>query len=74
MNKLATVGAVLALLGILGLAIPYFTTSKTEDVAKIGDLSVQATHDVGHSIPPAAAGGVLILGAVLLGLGVMRRA
>ncbi len=34
MKSITWMGATLALLGILGLAIPVFTTSQTEDVVK----------------------------------------
>jgi len=42
MNGLLIVGALLALLGIAGLAMPVFTTSQTSEVAKIGDLRVES--------------------------------
>lgn len=74
MSKLMAVGAVLVLLGVLGLAVPYFTTSETKDVAKVGDLKLQTTESTSHSIPPMAAGGVLVLGVVLLGAGAFRKA
>ncbi|MBF0268522.1 MAG: hypothetical protein HQL44_08015 [Alphaproteobacteria bacterium] len=74
MSKLMAAGLVLAVLGVLGLAIPYFTTSETTEVAKLGDLKIETTESTSHSIPPAAAVGVLILGVVLLGGGFYRRA
>ena len=73
MNKLMMAGAVLALLGILGFAVPYFTTNQTEDVAKLGDMKLTTTTSTSHSIPPIAAGGLLILGIVLLGGGLIKR-
>ena len=74
MRKLTIIGAILVLLGVVGLAVPYFTTSETKDVAKVGDLKLQATEHTSHTIPPLAAGGVLLLGVVLVGAGVSRRA
>jgi hypothetical protein len=74
MSKLMAAGAVLILVGVLGLAIPYFTTSETKDVAKVGDLKLQTTESTSHWIPPVAAGGVLILGVVLLGSGFFKKA
>lgn len=74
MSKLMAIGAVLVLLGVVGLAVPYFTTSETKDVAKVGDLKLQTTERTSHSIPPMAAGGVLVLGAVLIGAGFLRKA
>ena len=74
MSKLMAAGAILVLLGVLGLAIPYFTTSETKDIAKVGDLKLQTTESTSHSIPPPAAGGVLLLGAILLGAGFFKKA
>ena len=38
MNGLLAVGVVLIVAGLLGFAIPVFTTRSTETVARIGDL------------------------------------
>lgn len=73
MSKLMLVGAILVLLGVLGFAIPYFTTSETKDVAKVGDLKLQTTESTAHFIPPLAAGGVLIFGVALLGAGFFKK-
>ena len=42
-NVLVVIGVVLALLGIVGFAIPVFTTHDTKEVAKVGDLKLQTT-------------------------------
>ena len=73
MKPIVTVGIVLALLGILGLAIPVFTTRQTTNVVTLGDLKIQAKEDTPHSIPPILAGGTLILGLVLIGSGVYKK-
>ena len=73
MNKLMMSGAVLVLLGMLGFAIPMFTTQQTKDVAKIGDLKLQTTESTSHIIPPMLAGGAMILGIVLIGVGVVQQ-
>ncbi len=73
MNKLVMAGAVLALLGVLGFAIPMFTTEQTKDVAKIGDLKLQTTESTSHIVPPLLAGGILIAGIVLIGAGVFQK-
>src|SRR5271167_4294524 len=44
-------GALLSLLGILGLAIPVFTSSETKDVVKLGDLKIQNTEQSTHVVP-----------------------
>ena len=73
MNGLMMFGAVLALLGLIGLAIPVFTTHQTTDVAKVGDLKLQATQNTSYVIPPLASGGALVLGIVLIGAGFFRQ-
>jgi hypothetical protein len=72
MNKLVMAGVALALLGILGFAIPTFTTEQTKDVAKVGDLKLQTTESTSHIVPPMLAGGVLIVGLVLIGAGAFQ--
>ena len=49
-----------------------FTTHQTTDVAKIGDLKLQATQNTAYVIPPLASGGALALGIVLIGAGFFR--
>jgi hypothetical protein len=73
MSGLMIAGAVLVMLGLVGYAIPIFTTQQTKDVAKIGDLKVQATENTEHVIPPIVSGGALILGVVLIGAGFYQR-
>ena len=72
-NGLMLFGAILVIAGIVGLAIPVFTTQKTEEVAKIGDLKLQNTEDTSHTIPPIVSGGVLVLGVILIGAGFTRK-
>lgn len=71
---LAAVGLLLVILGVAGLAVPYFTTEHKENVAKVGGLSLQTTESTPHVVPPALAGGALLAGLVLIGFGVSRRA
>ena len=73
MKSITWFGALLALLGIIGLAIPVFTTSHTEDVAKLGDIKVQSTQQSTHIIPQVLSGGVLALGVILIGAGVLQK-
>jgi len=72
-SGLIMIGVVLAVVGILGLAIPIFTTQKTDTVARIGDLKLQSTEDTSHHIPPLLSGGLLVLGIVLLGAGLSQK-
>jgi hypothetical protein len=72
-NALLPIGIVLLVVGLLGLAIPIFTTQKTDTVAKIGDLKLQTTENVSHNIPPLVSGGVLVLGMVLIGASLYRK-
>jgi hypothetical protein len=73
MKGLVIVGAVLVLLGIIGLAIPVFQTSETKDVAKVGDLKLQTQETTSHVVPPIVAGGALALGVILIGVGYFRK-
>lgn len=74
MNMLMIAGAVLALLGVAGLAMPVFTTQQTTEVARLGDLKVQAREETSHAIPPLVSGSALVLGIILIGGGFYRRA
>jgi len=74
MKSILWFGALLTLLGILGLAIPVFTTSETKDVVKLGDLKIQNTEQSTHVVPLALSDGALVLGVVLLGAGLYRDA
>lgn len=71
MKPLAGIGAVLLLLGIIGMAMPFFTTQDTHQVAKLGDLSVQSTHQTTHVIPVQISIGAIVIGVVLLGAGII---
>jgi hypothetical protein len=73
MNVLIILGAGLAVAGLTGLSVPVFFTQQTEDVARIGDLRLQATETKAHVVPPLLGGGVLLLGVVLLGAGFYQR-
>jgi hypothetical protein len=73
MSGLMLVGVVLVLLGLLGFAVPYFTTQQTKDVASVGDLKLQATESKSFAIPPLVSGGAVALGVVLIGAGLYRR-
>ena len=72
-NGLMMIGIILVALGVLGFAIPAFTTQKTENVATIGNIKIQDTHDVWHQIPPILSGGVLVLGLILIGTGLTQK-
>ncbi len=73
MTKLPTmIGILLLVAGLLGFAIPIFTTQQTTDVARLGDLKVQATETRTHVVPPLLAGGAIVVGIVLLIAGTYR--
>ena len=73
MKTLLPIGAILAVLGFILLAYPYFTTEQTKEVAHVGPLHVQENEQQTHMIPPVASGGILAVGVVLLAGGLMRR-
>ena len=66
-------GTILVLLGLLGFAIPIFTTQQTKDVVAVGDLKIQTTQSTEHSIPPLMSGSSLVLGILLIGAGLYRK-
>lgn len=67
------IGLVLIVLGVLGFAIPIFTTQQTRDVATLGDLKLQTTESQSYVVPPQLAAGALALGAILFGASLYRR-
>jgi hypothetical protein len=71
--KLIIVGVIIALLGLLGLAMPEFTTNETKNVVTLGDLKVQANEPTSHSVPPIVSGAATIIGLVLVGSGLYRK-
>jgi uncharacterized membrane protein HdeD (DUF308 family) len=73
MNSFVVAGVIFVLLGLLGFAMPMFTTQKTEEVAKIGDLKLQTTESTSHRIPTILSGGAVVLGVVLIGAGLYRK-
>jgi hypothetical protein len=73
MKPIVMVGAILVLLGLLGLAVPEFTTHETKNVVSLGDLKIQAKEPTQHSIPYLASGAAIIVGVVLLGSGLYRK-
>lgn len=72
-NGLMIIGVILVVVGLLGFAIPVFTTQQTKEVARIGDLKLQNTEDTSHSIPPILSGGVLVLGVILIGASLYQK-
>lgn len=73
MKSIMWLGALLALVGFLGLAMPVFTTSETKDVVKLGDIKIQKTQQSTHVVPLSLSSGALVLGVVLMGAGLYQR-
>jgi hypothetical protein len=73
MKSVVWFGASFALLGILGLAIPVFTTSETKDVVKLGELKIQNTEQSRHVVPLPLSTGALVLGVALIGAGLYQK-
>ncbi len=72
-SPLIVVGTVLVVLGLMGFAIPIFTTQETTELARVGDPKLQATETTSHIIPPLLSGSVLVLGVILIGAGLYRK-
>jgi len=73
MKPLVLLGVVLALIGLIALTYPSFTTNQTKDVAKVGPLHLQENEQQEHFVPPLLSGGVLALGVLLVAGGLLRR-
>ena len=73
MKQMTIVGALLAVVGFIMLAYPFFTTQQTKDVANIGPLHVQENEQTTHVIPTVLSGGILAVGVVLLAGGLMKK-
>jgi len=71
MKSIVIFGAIIALLGIIAFAIPSFNTRETKDVAKLGDLKLQANTEQTHFIPPLLSEGMILLGVLIIGAGVL---
>jgi len=67
------IGAVIALLGLLAIAMPVFTTNDTKNVAQLGDLKIQANEQTSHAIPPILSGAALIAGLVMVAGGLYQK-
>lgn len=72
-NGLVIFGAIVLIVGLVGFAIPVFTTQKTEDIARIGDVKIQSTENTPHIIPPLLSGGAIALGVILIGMGLYQK-
>jgi len=66
-------GAIIALIGVVAIVVPSFTTGETHDVAKIGDLKLTAKEETTHIVPPFVGPVVLGVGVLLMGAGILAR-
>jgi hypothetical protein len=73
MKPMVMIGAILALLGLLAIASPMFTTNQTKNVATLGDLKIQANEQTSHEIPTILSGAALIVGLVLVAGGLYQK-
>jgi hypothetical protein len=73
MKPIVMIGAIIALLGLLALAQPMFTTNQTKNVATFGDLKIQANEQTSHEIPPILSGAALIIGLVMVAGGLYQK-
>lgn len=73
MDRLVMSGIAIVLLGLLGFAVPVFTTQKTEEVARVGDLKLQTTENTSHVVPPILSGGAVLIGLLVVGAGLYKR-
>jgi hypothetical protein len=70
MKSITWFGALIALLGLCGMAIPVFAASQTHEVASVGDVKIQSTEQSTHVVPTALSVSGLALVLVFIGVGV----
>jgi hypothetical protein len=73
MKQLIPLGAILAVIGLILLAYPFFTTQQTKEVAHVGPVHVDENEQQTHMVPPILSGGMLAVGVVLLAGGLVNR-
>jgi hypothetical protein len=73
MKAITRLGGLLLLMGILGLAIPKFTTSQTTDLASVGDVTFQNKTISHHMVSQPLTIAALLLGVALIGAGAYAR-
>jgi hypothetical protein len=73
MKPIVMIGAIIALLGLLAIAQPVFTTNQTKHVATLGDLKIQANEETSHAIPPILSGAALIVGLMMVAGGLYQK-
>ena len=73
MKPIVMIGAILALLGLIAIASPVFTTNETKNVVTLGDLKIQANEPTSHTIPPILSGAALLVGMVLVAGGLYQK-
>ena len=67
MKRIAmAVGVIFVILGLVGFVHPDFDYHKHEEVAKIGPITATVDRPERTTIPPLAAGALLIAGIVFL--------
>ena len=72
-NGLVAAGAVMAVVGVIAIAIPAFTTEQTKNVANFGNLKITANEETSHVVPPFVGPTALALGAILIGAGFVAK-
>jgi C4-dicarboxylate transporter len=73
MKSISWLGVVIAVVAMLAMAMPVFTTSKTRDVASVGDVKLQSTQQFTHVVPIVLSASLLAFGLALIGAGVYTK-
>ena len=73
MKPVTMIGAVLVILGIVGLALGGISWTETESVAQIGGLQITNEEENSFAIPPLASAIALGVGLVMVVIGVGRK-
>jgi hypothetical protein len=73
MKAIIWLGGLLALLGILGLAFPRYTTTQTTDLASVANIKFQNKTISHHMVSQPLSIAALLLGFALIGAGAYAR-
>lgn len=72
MKPLTTIGLILIVAGVIGLAYGGITYTKKDKVIDAGPVEVQVDNDKRIPIPPVAGGASLVAGVALMIFGRLR--
>lgn len=73
MNRLAIIGLILIVLGLLGFIFPRVSFTQEETALDLGPVEVEAERERTIAIPDLASGAAVVAGTVLVIMGASRK-